>query len=232
VIIYHESRHEAAAKGRKLPKDGALPENVSAEEYVFEAYLTPDDQLTAIAPHLLGGERVEDLRLLEPCAGDGVICALARQWGLLREHITAVEVRQEPAVALDALASEVYIADYPTWAAEALAEGLQYDLIWTNPPFSRLEDFIEASLPLLTPGTGRLALLLRSSFTEAEKRTALLTSHYFHEYKLNWRSSYLKNGSSNTDRWAYSWCVWTAGYPGIGTWEILGKPGRPLKARP
>ena len=85
-----------------------------------------------------------------------------------------------------------------------LPEGVEY--IITNPPFNVAEDFIKRCIEHGKP----FALLLKSQYWNAQKRTKLFKDHP-PKFVLpcNWRPDFTGQGSSLMDM---MWCVWGDNY--------------------
>lgn len=138
--------------------------------------------------------------ILEPSAGNGNIIQALRKRGY-KNHIDAVELRQDEYGNLLNYADQVLIYDY----LNPLVEGQKYDVIIGNPPYSLAQEFIDKSLKLLKPG-GRLIFLLRTNFLESKKRFAWWQDKIpTGLYVLSKRPSFTGKG---TDATSYSWFIW------------------------
>ena len=139
--------------------------------------------------------------ILEPSAGNGNIIQALRNRGY-KNHMTAIELREEERYNLVGKADQVGILDYLKVELEKIGK---YDVIIGNPPYCLAQEFIDKSLTLLKPG-GRLIFLLRTNFLESKKRREWwqdkLPSGL---YVLSKRPSFTGKG---TDATSYSWFIW------------------------
>lgn len=95
-------------------------------------------------------------------------------------------------------------------------ESKRFNVIITNPPFYRAEEFVRKALSC----ADHVAMLLRLAFLESRKREALHAEYPSDVYVLSRRPSFLANGA--TDSSAYAWFVW--GPARGGKWSILRTP--------
>ena len=114
----------------------------------------------------------------EPCRGDGRIVSFLENKGL---HTTSTEIREGQ--------------DFFDWDEET-------DLIFTNPPFSIAQEFIEHSLPRAKC----VVMLLRINFLGSKKRYDFWKKHPLDAlYVLSKRPSFTGKGTDATE---YAWFVW------------------------
>jgi hypothetical protein len=120
-----------------------------------DRYCTPSWVTMALAPHLPKRLR----RIWEPACGDGQMVKALRSLGF---EVLATDI--EPCFnwrrRLDFLSSEA--RDCP-----------RVDGIITNPPFIRMEDFIEHAIELTKPVRGFVAMLARVDYDSAKTRAHL-----------------------------------------------------------
>ena len=117
----------------------------------------------------------EPRTVLEPCAGTGAIVDVVRAtWP--NAIVGAIEL--DPFRALE---SNAFCSDYL-----AVAPG-PYDLIITNPPYDRAQEFVERALT----HAGTVAMLLRLGFLASQKRRAFWIDHPADMYVLPERPSFL-----------------------------------------
>lgn len=118
---------------------------------------------------IAGGASLAGRRILEPCAGTGVLIDAVREGvsGTEGVHTVAVEIDQRLCTLLDAkrqadLNYEVLCADFLTCGDELG----QFDVILMNPPFAQRQDISHVShaLTFLKPG-GRLVAVMSHGFT-------------------------------------------------------------------
>jgi hypothetical protein len=137
--------------------------------------------------------------VLDPAAGNGVFQDVlghkANTW-------QNVDIRPE------ASAKGCLTADFLTYC-----DGLEYDTIITNPPFSLLDDFIDVALTVWGPE--RLIYFTRLSALEGVGRYNRIWRHHPPRQVviLPRRPSFTGNGK--TDQWAYCWLLW-GDVPGSG----------------
>lgn len=140
--------------------------------------------------------------ILEPCAGNGNIINVLRNRG--HTYIDAVEIRKGEKETLEKIANNVYICDFLTM------EGIEnkYDVIITNPPYNKAQEFVEKSLDIIKP-SGKVVMLLRTNFLESQKRYDFWQKNPPSRlYVLSQRPSFTGKG---TDATSYSWFVWDRG---------------------
>lgn len=96
----------------------------------------------------------------------------------------------------------------------------QYDAIITNPPFNLAETFIRRSLKQ----TNHVALLLKTQYWHASKRTKLFKDHPpAYVLPLNWRPNFFGEKATGSPTMDFIWCVWMAGQSDT-RYRILEKP--------
>jgi len=156
--------------------------------------------------------------------------------GSLLEHVTPFGKFLEPCKGsgniLQAVAPYVGHADWCeiTEGRDFLSfvnDGLPYDWIISNPPFSLAREFIDRSIQLAT----NMAMLLRLNFLESNDRLPWWQDKTPDAiYALSHRPNFLdregrpilnKHGKPGTDSCGYGWFVWSASYTGI---HVIGPP--------
>lgn len=152
--------------------------NRGAMRHADDYYATEGWAVRAVFPRILS-VLPKWPSVLEPAAGEGAIVKELLDAGINANCIDAVEIDPTRAGSIvDRFASSctagvvsmVSVADYRDLAAQwVLDSNKRFDLIITNPPFSIALAYIQASLPLLSPG-GTLCLLLRQGFAASRKR--------------------------------------------------------------
>lgn len=95
-------------------------------------------------------------------------------------------------------------------------ETLRFNVIITNPPFYKAEEFVRKALKC----TDHVAMLLRLAFLESRRREDFHAEFPSDVFVLSRRPSFLANGA--TDSSAYGWFVWGPGRG--GRWTILKTP--------
>lgn len=149
-----------------------------------DLYETPAWAIDLIIPKLgpLKGQRIGDFG-----AGYGAISRRLIHHGATPERVHAVELDPGRAETCRTEAGCTVIqGDFLTMDRAAL---LRFDLSIQNPPFVYGEEFIRATMPMLT-GAGRAAFLLRLAFCCAKSRRKLRRTHPFDFYPLERRPSF------------------------------------------
>jgi len=153
---------------------------------------------------------------LEPGAGDGaVIRALNKSY---KRPITwtAIELQDKFKSDLEAIVepSRVHMESY-----FEMSLNKEYDVVITNPPFSKALEFIKKSIELEPE---YVCMLLRLNFMGSGERSDYLREHTPDIYVIPNRPSF--NGKG-TDSIEYAWFVWRAhnlyGRAGSSTIKIL-----------
>lgn len=158
----------------------------------LDDYPTPEWVIRAIAPFVAGST------VLDPCCGAGAILDVFRERGA---QVHGIELSPERA-------AEARAKGYDVAEADALAHDWPAaDLIITNPPFSRAQEFAEKAIRSVKPG-GTVAFLLRLPFLEGKKRLGFHRANASSIYVLTSRPSFTNNGK--TDACAYAWFLWGA----------------------
>jgi hypothetical protein len=162
----------------------------------LEAWLAED----VLARETLRGaaRRKRGLQILEPAAGDGAMLAPIRQafpWKGVQLTACDVNPRGEGIAACDFM------------QLEAFAE---WDLVITNPPFSKAMEFIERALQVTRRG-GYVVMIGRAALLETKKRRAFWQRNMpAYTYVLSNRPKFIA-GKKGTDSALYAWFVWRAG---------------------
>lgn len=134
----------------------------------------------------------------DPCAGDGAIIRPASNY----VSMSAAEIRPECKESLwRAGASSVVIDDFLRPTSQQ-----HYDVILTNPPYSRALEFVIASLARAT----HVIMLLRLNFLASQKRNAFFSNNMPDIYCLSDRPSFTGSGTDATE---YAWFHWGSTHP-------------------
>jgi len=120
-------------------------------------------------------------------------------------QVTAVELNEERAADLPD-DWEVICGNYLDWAAAAQGER-RFDLIISNPPFTRWMDFIRASLPLLEH-RGILLALGFSNILGSQKRAAWWKENRPQQIWQSSRRPQFRPDSQNGDPRETIWVQW------------------------
>ena len=209
----------SVARAMVLP---GLEQDARADEGGTNFFPTPGWVAELLFDHLpTAGVR----RVLEPSAGDGALCQVARR-RLPEAAIDAVELRPD---LCDRLRSgdwrrpgdRVHEANFHHWAADCTD---RYDLIIANPPYHMVDDsrraepdrFIDSALPLLATG-GRLAMLLRINWAGANARRHVINDLRPEVLLITKRIKFVatkRDGSpASTPNECHAWYIWTPGAP-------------------
>jgi len=166
----------------------------------LDVYDTPEDAVLPILNEIamwrhgsnLKRLHMKETAILEPCAGSGAILSLLRD----RNHAAIgwdIAPQAEGVCAVDFLA-----IDLPPC----------FDLIITNPPFSKAQEIIDKARSLLLPD-GMAVMLLRLAYLESQTRAEWWKAWMPERiYVLSKRPSFTGKG---TDSAAYAWFVWRNG---------------------
>jgi hypothetical protein len=134
--------------------------------------------------------------ILEPCAGSGKMVKVLRDRFPLA-WIEANDIRDGPPIPY---ANKRYTLDF----LKMLKGDANYDLIFTNPPYSLAEEIITHALETWSKAT--VVMLLRLNFLGSQKRKPFWDKHPVSEiYVLSKRPSFTGKGTDATE---YAWFVW------------------------
>src|SRR5579875_2157299 len=123
---------------------------------------------------------VNGLRVLEPCAGDGVIVRALEAHGAI---VTASDITE----GVDFLTT-----DYPE----------RFDYVITNPPYRLAQEFVTKAMDV----ADSVVMLLRLGFLAGQKRKAWWDEHRpTGIYILSRRPSFTGKGTDSAD---YAWVMW------------------------
>ena len=146
--------------------------------------------------------------VLDPCAGDGAILRVVREFNPLGLCL-GLEIHSVRAQLAGMSGAEVEIRDSLTakaWPASSA--------IVTNPPYSLASEFVVRALREREGSP--VIMLLRLSWLEGQERAPFHRANPSDVYVLPRRPSFTGNG---TDSSAYAWFVW--GLTPGGNWKIL-----------
>ena len=163
---------------------------------------------------------------LEPAAGDGAVIRAVNKSYKRPVAWTAAELQDKFKSDLEALVdpSRVHMGSF-------FETGLnkEFDVVITNPPFSKALEFIKKSIELEPE---YVCMLLRLNFMGSGERSDFLREHTPDIYVLPNRPSF--NGKG-TDSIEYAWFVWRAhnlyGRTGSGTIKILKDTPKELRKK-
>lgn len=151
-------------------------------------------------PYCLTGALISDVipklppgLIWEPAAGDGKFAEAIRRAG----H--------------EVLATDIDTCDFLTDVPPTVVSA-----IVTNPPFNRIDPFINRALALLDDGlTDAVVLLMRLDHLAAKRRTSALARAV--EIRLcPWRPRWIE-GTTTSPRWTFCWVRWVRHHPGPPT---------------
>ena len=157
---------------------------------------------------LLDNYQLQDGWILEPCAGNGVICQSIREHDGWDGSIYAVEIRDEEQTALQNCCDEVLIKDFITTSLEDFTHPMPCapGTIITNPPFSIAKQIIEHCFEFADEHT-EIIMLLRLGWLETQDRYSFWRKHpNVSLITLRDRPKFIGNG---TDFAAYGWFIWS-----------------------
>ncbi|MBD2364474.1 hypothetical protein H6G36_25430 [Anabaena minutissima FACHB-250] len=157
----------------------------SDRDWTNDDWQTPNKEAQLIAKLA----KPTDEYILEPCAGAGQIAKHLPNTVYANE-VNWTRYRQGRAIAPNATWSNEDFLTSDVWECDC------FDLICTNPPFSKSVEFIERSLQLLNPNNpeSRLLFLLpldwNCTLGMAEEWSSL-GAHIHHTYQVKGRVAYL-----------------------------------------
>lgn len=174
-----------------------------------DLYPTPPDCVWSLFPH------IEDIlpagrRILEPACADGQLSRALDDCGY---QVDSFDLRPDCGFGTGGM--DFLDRDNEFRIVEDCGGGLivkmEYDAVWTNPPFSAAEQFVIRGLEV----SPRVILLLKSNYWHTKNRRKLWKSHQpSREYKLTWRPAFLESERGKSPLMDCSWYVWERGYEG------------------
>ena len=134
--------------------------------------------------------------ILEPCAGGGKMVKVLRD----RFPLAWIEANDIWDGSPIPYANKSYTLDF----LKMLKGDADYDLIFTNPPYSLAEEIVTHALETWSKAT--VVMLLRLNFLGSQKRKPFWDKHPVSEiYVLSKRPSFTGKGTDATE---YAWFVW------------------------
>lgn len=195
---------------------------VTPEMAEYEVFYTPPEPIRDFLDSLPA--LPASTTVLDPCAGAGAIPVELILRGIPAHQITCCEIRESQRDTLQALGCPTVIGNF-------LSEGPTlgtFDLIMSNPPFTKIREFVEVAHPLLNPG-GLLVFLGRLGFTASNGRASFHRAYPSDMYPIPYRPSFI---GFQEDRWDYAWYVWHNPLrEGRIIRSINGRPKRKKKAQ-
>ncbi len=179
--------------------------NRKSKSKPLDVYPTPSwcvENFLRHGPELPGGQ------WLEPTAGDGAIIRAVNE---RRRGISwdAVEIREECADKLETLTDAFLVGDL--LAPEIRLEDFEvnrWDVVITNPPFSRAQEVIEK----VWDWADVVVMLLRLNFLGSVVRESFFDERGMPDvYVISPRPSFFKGEKSSSDACEYAWFVWRPG---------------------
>ena len=157
---------------------------------------------------LLDNYQLKDGWILEPCAGNGVICQALREHKSWDGSLYAVEIREEERERLQGYCDDVLIKDFLKTSPGDFAYLVPCapGTIITNPPFSIAKQIIEHCFEFADDQT-EIIMLLRLGWLETKDRYPFWRKHQnVSLITLRDRPKFIGNG---TDFSAYGWFIWS-----------------------
>lgn len=157
--------------------------NRGAIRHPDDYYATPGWAVRAVLP-LLVPQLPKRYMVLEPAAGEGAIVVEMLRNGIDPDRLAAVEIDQDRAVecckAISGVRPEIEAAvnhsDFRLYAAACARDGVGFDLVLGNPPFSLAMEFVQTSLAITRPG-GATVMLLRVPWLGSQERAPWLRAN-------------------------------------------------------
>lgn len=173
------------------------------ERRANDFYPTPPEATRALVRAESGSIRAYGEPVWEPCGRGGAIVRELIGHGFT---VVATDIVADPGHGVEA--QDLLLTQAPLSG-----------VVITNPPFALAGPMIVHLLERL--GVQYLALLLKSTFWAAEKRTGLLARWpVARRYDLNWRLDFTDGGNPTME---CSWFVWDARAPCVMTWAVLDR---------
>ena len=152
----------------------------------LDFYPTPPDVTHALMKFL----DLAPCTIWEPACGDGAMAEVLKQY------------------AHTVLCSDLRETGYGEGGVDFLTERRECGAIITNPPFNVSEDFIRHALPQADV----VAMVLKSQYWHAKKRTALFTEHPpAWALPLTWRPDFMGGERGGAPTMEVHWTVWVRG---------------------
>lgn len=190
-------------------------------------YATPHWVIRQFLPYALrylGETNTHSPVVLDPSAGDGrIVNAMAMEVAPLLPGSVWMGVDIHDACDYPKPVVSYTRTDFLRWEPP-----LECNMIITNPPFSRAEQFVRHSISLLADG-GVLAFLLRLGFLASSGRASGLWQDHplYHLHILPHRPCFTDGKSS--DKSDYAWYIWKKGFR--QTTHLTNLPVMPISAR-
>lgn len=120
---------------------------------------------------------------------------------------------------------DVFASDISTGTDFTQADALEAEIIVTNPPFFRAEDFIRTARRLEPTA---FAFLLKSQFWHATTRLRLFQEiRPAYIFPLAWRPDFLFGAKSSSPTMEVQWCVWVHPFDNTTTeFQPIPRPGK------
>lgn len=152
----------------------------------LDYYPTPPDVTHALMRFL----NLSPCKIWEPACGDGTMAEVLKHYG---HDVAASDIRQ---------------TGYGVGGVNFLDRVFSCDAVITNPPFALSEQFIRQALMC----AGTVAMLLKSQYWHAKKRTTLF-SEFPPAYvlPLTWRPDFMAGERGGAPTMDVHWTVWLAG---------------------
>lgn len=215
--VTDDPKMRVAAKLRGLKFDLAPPEVTSPKTFAdaitssyrrwhrkpADLYPTPVNGTESVMPALLvlaeyfeahTGARP---KVWEPACGDGRLSRVLEWHGF---DVFSSDLRQHPGYGI---ANFDFLADHVS--EYGWEPGEEVDMIVTNPPFGKAEEFIRKALSI----TGNVAMLLKQTYWNAASRL-----QFFHEHKpafvlpLTFRLAFLESERGKSPLMDCCWVIW------------------------
>ena len=157
---------------------------------------------------LLDNYKLQDGWILEPCAGNGVICKALREHKNWDGPLYAVEIREEEREGLQGYCDDVLTKDFLKTSPGDFTSPMLCapGTIITNPPFSIAKQIIEHCFEFADEQT-EIIMLLRLGWLETKVRYPFWREHpNVSLITLRDRPKFIGNG---TDFAAYGWFIWS-----------------------
>ena len=175
--------------------------NRSGASKAHDRYLTPPRLARAAFERLYelyGKELYGATRFLEPGAGPGTFCRIAKNYGTKLKDVVGVELHNAEGRAESGY--QLVKADFLRWQPK---DKTLFDLSVSNPPFTFAEEFIRHNFALTAPN-GYLLYLARIGLAATKTRRDLWDTIPLKEIWLcRPRPSFVSEGGSDASEYAF-----------------------------
>ena len=206
----------------EAPKTGGIAGAIAASMAKWarkpaDLYPTPVDCTYSLIPH------ITDLlpygsRILEPACADGQISKALEQYGY---QVDSFDLRPDVKYGTGGVD---FLSEDNDFKIVEKHEGfevrLEYDAVWTNPPFVIADQFIRKSLEVAPV----VIMLLKAQYWNTANRKKLFReTKPLRELNLTWRPAFLEAERGKSPLMDCMWVVWQRGHDGLPTVDMIDR---------